>query len=213
MNHLKINEIYRSLQGESSFTGIPFALVRLTGCKLRCTYCDTAYAFFEGSSMTLADIVTAIDQLKVEHVLLTGGEPLDQPAVKDLIDLLLPRYTVLVETGGYHSIAAMPRKARYIVDIKTPSSKMHLRNCPSIPNEVLSHDEIKFVIGDESDYLFAKNTVRQYDLSRRCTVLFSPVYEKMEYQRLAEWILQDHLNVRFQIQLHKHIWPSSKRGV
>ncbi len=211
---LKVNEIYKSIQGETSFVGLPFVLVRLTGCHLRCSYCDTEYAFYEGKEISIPEIIRTVESLNTHHVLVTGGEPLDQKQCKTLIAALLDAgHEVLVETSGAHSIRDCPRGAHYIVDVKTPSSKMTHKNYPNMVEELLPHDEVKFVIGTREDYTFSKEFVKHHDLNKICPVLFSPVFGKMEYKTLVGWILEDKLPVRFQIQLHKHVWEPTARGV
>jgi 7-carboxy-7-deazaguanine synthase len=209
---LLVNEIYKSIQGETSFVGLPFVLVRLTGCGLRCSYCDTEYAFYEGKNRLISEILHTVESLKIRHVLVTGGEPLDQKACKTLIARLLDLgHEVLVETSGTHCIRDCPRGAHYIVDVKTPSSKMAHKNYPNMVEDLSAHDELKFVIGTREDYEFSKAFVKRQPLI--CPVLFSPVFGKMEYKTLVGWILEDALNVRFQIQLHKHVWDPNLRGV
>jgi 7-carboxy-7-deazaguanine synthase len=214
-NILKINEIFKSIQGESSFAGLPFVFVRLTGCSLRCSYCDTSYAFLEGEERTIEAILEQVSAFQCPYILVTGGEPLDQPDCRILIrELLRKKYTVLVETAGCHSIKEYPREAHYIVDIKTPSSGMSHRNYPLIPKEITKKDEIKFVLADREDYEFSKKSIRKNSLDTLCAaVLMSPVFGQLHPRTLAEWILEDNLGVRLQLQLHKMIWPPDQRGV
>ncbi|MBN2143787.1 MAG: radical SAM protein [Candidatus Aureabacteria bacterium] len=212
---LKINEIFKSIQGESSFAGIPFIFIRLSGCSLRCSYCDTAYAFHEGEEKTIEEILMQISGMSCSHVLVTGGEPLDQPGCRILIKELLDHpYTVLVETAGCHLIRDYPRGAHYIVDIKTPSSNMSHKNNPALIEDISKKDEIKFVIGNREDYEFSKRFIQENQLSGRCgTILMSCVSQELEPRILAEWILADNLDVRMQLQLHKYIWPPHQKGV
>jgi 7-carboxy-7-deazaguanine synthase len=212
---VKINEIFFSIQGESSFAGRPCAFIRLTACDLRCTYCDTEYAFYEGREMTIPEILRAIQPYPTKLVLVTGGEPMLQPSVHDLFSALLDlNYTVCVETGGHISLRDVDGRVHKIMDLKCPSSGMESRN--DLSNiETLTHgDEIKFVICDRADFDWACAMTRRFELpSRVGSVLFSPVYGSLPYDRLAAWVLECGLPIRMQIQLHKIIWPGALRGV
>jgi len=213
-SHLLVTEIFHSIQGESTFAGQPCVFVRLTGCPLRCTWCDTAYAFSGGKQMTIDDIIQEVHGFPSRLVEITGGEPLDQPKSFDLISRLCDQqYTVLIETGGAIDIAPVDRRAHVILDVKCPGSgmtdRMHWANLEGLSDK----DEAKFVIKDRLDYDWAVNVVRKHRLSDRCTVLFSPVFEELSLQSLAEWILHDRLPIRFQVQLHKYIWDPQMRGV
>ena len=213
-NTLKINEIFYSIQGESTFAGRPCIFVRLTYCNLRCTYCDTEYAFHEGEERTLQQIMQEIKEYACDLVEITGGEPLIQKNVYPLMTNLADAgYTVLLETGGHLNIAQVDPRVHRIVDIKCPSSgesdKVHWDNIALLTDL----DEVKFVIGDREDYEWAKVVLEKYNLNERCPVLFAPVFGQLKNKHLAEWILEDRLNVCFQLQMHKYIWPPEQRGV
>ncbi len=204
---LKIYEIFHSLQGESSLSGLPTVFVRLTGCPLRCTWCDTEYAFHGGQWMHFDDILLAIKQHKTPYVCVTGGEPLAQKRVLGLLDLLVEEgFRVSLETAGSLPIDDVNPAVMKVVDLKAPGSgevnKNRYENLPLLtPN-----DQVKFVIADEHDYQWSKGILAEHNLSSHCQVLFSPVADVLNPKILAEWILKDHLPVRFQIQLHKHLW-------
>ncbi len=213
---LKVNEIFFSIQGESSYAGRPCAFVRLTGCNLRCAYCDTQYAYEDGTWLELPDIVQKVSLFDCRLVEITGGEPLIQEQTPELIVMLLDQaFTVLLETNGSRDIGAVNERCIRILDIKCPSSgeseKNHLDNL----NKLTAHDEIKFVIGSREDYEYAKFILSTV-LPHRNKIeppLLSPVFGKIDAQTLARWILQDRLDVRLQIQLHKLIWAPEQRGV
>jgi len=210
---LTVNEIFFSLQGESSHMGRPCAFVRLTRCNLRCRYCDTAYAFTEGREMTIAEIVEQLDRYPTRLVEVTGGEPLLQPDVHVLVKLLLDSgREVLIETGGSLDITPVDPRAVLVYDIKCPDSGMSSHNLWANLERLRPHDEIKFVITDRADYEWAREVVRFHDLARGHPVLFSPVWQVMDATALAGWILEDGLLVRMQIQLHKLLW-GERRGV
>ncbi|MBK7105482.1 MAG: 7-carboxy-7-deazaguanine synthase QueE [Ignavibacteriae bacterium] len=211
---IKINEIFYSIQGESSKVGLPCIFIRLTFCNLRCTYCDTEYSFYEGKDYSINEILTEIKKYKCNLVEITGGEPLVQKESLELMKILSDQnYEVLLETGGSLSIENVDKRVKIILDFKTPSSKMEKKNFYENINFLKPNDEVKFVIGDREDFEWSKNLINEYKLDDRCEILFSPVFGKIEYKQLSEWILQDNLNVRFQIQLHKHIWEPNQRGV
>jgi 7-carboxy-7-deazaguanine synthase len=211
---LFITEIFHSIQGESTSAGLPCAFVRLTGCNLRCAYCDTTYAFSGGTEMTLSEILRTIGSFGCRLVEVTGGEPLLQPGVDALFTALCDAgYDVLLETGGSLDISSVDPRVRRIVDLKCPSSGMCDQNFWPNLSVLKTGDEIKFVIGTREDYDWAKDVMKTRGLSGRCPVLFSPVHGRMEPAELAGWILEDRLNVRFQMQLHKHIWHPEARGV
>lgn len=212
---MKVNEIFYSIHGESSFMGWPCAFVRLSGCDLRCSYCDTEYAFYEGDEMSVADIVKAVEAYPMKCVLVTGGEPLLQQEVHDLFRQLLERgYTVCVETGGHISLENVDPRVHKIMDVKCPTSGMTHRNHYDNFRFLTRGDEVKFVVGDRADFDWACETIRRFDLpSRVGTVLISPVYERLAYDQLARWVLDCGLRVRMQLQLHKIIWPGIQRGV
>ncbi|MEG8947668.1 7-carboxy-7-deazaguanine synthase QueE [Rosettibacter firmus] len=211
---LKVNEIFYSIQGESSKAGLPCVFVRLTYCNLRCTYCDTAYAFYEGSDYSIDDIIKKIDEYKCKLVEITGGEPLFQKESLELMKRLCDKgYEVMLETGGSLPIQDVDKRVKIIMDLKCPSSGMMKKNLYENINYIKSTDEIKFVIGTREDYDWAKEIISKYDLLNKCTVLFSVVFNQLEPIQLANWILEDKLNVRFQLQLHKYIWHPETRGV
>ena len=211
---LKINEIYYSIQGESSHSGKPCIFIRLTYCNLRCTYCDTEYAFYEGSSMKIDEILKYIKKWNCNLVEVTGGEPLLQKECIDLLNALIDQsYEVLLETGGSLPIKNVPKNVIKIVDFKCPSSGMEKKNLWSIVKDLQVHDEIKFVIGNKKDFEWSKNIINKYSLNDICTLFFSPVYGKLKPAQLVNWILNDNINVRMQLQMHKSIWPADKKGV
>jgi len=212
---MKVNEIFYSIQGESSFMGWPCAFIRLTACNLRCSYCDSEYAFFEGKDMSIAEILDAIAQYPARLVLVTGGEPLLQESVHDLfLELLTRKYTVCVETGGHMSLEGVDSRVHKIMDLKCPSSGMTGHNRFENIDYLTRNDEVKFVVGDRADFDWACDIIRSYNLPQKAgTVLFSPVYKKLPYDLLARWVLDCGLKVRMQLQMHRVIWPDITRGV
>jgi len=223
---LRINEIFFSIQGESTWTGLPCVFVRLTGCHLRCAYCDTEYSFKEGGTRTIADIIAEVRKHPTRLVEVTGGEPLLQPRVHTLITQLCDLgYTVLIETSGACDISLCDPRSIRIMDLKTPGSGEVERNLWSNIAHLTKRDEVKFVITSREDYEWAREVVREHGLEERVkSVLFSPVFEQppgseitgaqgLSLRELAEWILADGLNVRMQAQLHKFIWDPQTRGV
>ena len=211
---LKINEIYYSIQGESSHSGRPCIFIRLTYCNLRCTYCDTEHAFYEGSNMTIDEILIYIKKWNCNLVEVTGGEPLFQKECINLLNALIDQsYEVLLETGGSLPLKNVPKNVIKIVDFKCPSSGMEKKNLWSIVKDLQVHDEIKFVIGNKEDFEWSKNIINKYSLNDICTLFFSPVYGKLKPAQLVNWILNDNINVRMQLQMHKSIWPADKKGV
>ncbi len=213
-NILVINEIYLSIQGESSWAGLPCVFVRLTGCNLRCTYCDTEYAFYEGDRRTVEEVVAQTRSFGITLVEITGGEPLLQRGCATLAAKLLESgHTVLVETSGAFPIDVLPAGAVRIMDLKCPSSGECEKNDWSNIDRLTNRDEVKFVIGDRGDYEWTKDVMRRYDLSNRCTVLLSTVFGKIQPVTVTEWMLADRLKARFQLQMHKYIWDPRKRGV
>jgi 7-carboxy-7-deazaguanine synthase len=212
---LTINEIFHSIQGESTYAGAPCVFVRLTACDLRCTWCDTPYAFTEGAKRTVAEVVEAVAAFGCQLVEITGGEPLLQDDVYPLMAQLLSRgSTVLVETGGHISVDRVPAGVVKIIDVKCPGSGESARN--HWPNLGLlgPADEVKFVIRDRADYEFARGVVIRHELVGTCAaVLFSPVHNVLPPPELASWILADQLAVRLQLQVHKYIWGADARGV
>ncbi len=212
---LTVNEIYRSIQGESTWAGLPCVFVRLTFCDLRCTYCDTAYAFYEGQKMALPEIVAAVLALHCPLVEITGGEPLLQknvlPLMTQLCDLGL---TVLLETSGAHDISKVDPRVRRIMDLKTPGSGEVQRNRFANIEHLNGRDEVKFVIGSREDYLWTREQIETHRLAHRCgTVLLSPIFGRIEPRQIVEWMLEDQLPARFQLQLHKFIWAPETKGV
>ncbi|MBI3657221.1 MAG: radical SAM protein [Acidobacteria bacterium] len=210
---LTVNEIFYSLQGESTHAGLPCVFIRLTACHLRCRYCDSEYSFYEGQKMRLEDILDVVAPYQCRLVEITGGEPLLQPNVYCLIEMLQAGgYQVMIETSGSLSVERLNPNVIKILDLKCPSSGESARNDFSNLDYLTVKDEVKFVIGDHEDYQWARAIVEKFALTQRVTVLFSPVYQKLPPSTLAEWILRDHLPVRLQIQLHKAIW-GERRGV
>jgi 7-carboxy-7-deazaguanine synthase len=214
-NHtLVINEIFHSIQGESSHMGRPCVFIRLTYCNLRCSYCDTEYAFYEGREMRIDEIIDAVRSFRCNLVEVTGGEPLWQENVHQLLKRLCDDgYEVLLETGGSLSIASVDPRVKRIVDFKCPSSTMMKKNLWDNVKYLKQGDEVKFVIGNRDDYEWAKSMIEQYKIRDRCPVLMSVVFGALEPLQLAEWILEDRLDVRFQLQMHKYIWSPQARGV
>ncbi len=211
---LVVNEIFHSIQGESSYMGRPCVFIRLTYCNLRCSYCDTEYAFYEGKEMTIDEIVHIVHGYQCRLVEVTGGEPLWQVNVHDLLKRLCDEnFEVLLETGGSLSIARVDSHVRRIVDFKCPSSSMMKKNLWENTQYLRSSDEVKFVIGDREDYEWAKQMIEEHKINERCPILMSVVFGELEPISLAEWILADKLNVRFQLQMHKFIWSPETRGV
>jgi 7-carboxy-7-deazaguanine synthase len=212
---LTINEIYQSIQGESTWAGLPCVFVRLTFCDLRCNYCDTTHAFHEGEKKTLPQITSAVLSFDCPLVEVTGGEPLLQKNVLPLMTALANAgKTVLLETSGAHDISAVDVRVHRIMDLKTPGSGECERNLWANIAHLTPHDEVKFVIGSREDYEWSRQKLREHDLPVRChAVLFSPIFGRIEPCEIVDWILADALKVRFQLQLHKFIWPPTKRGV
>jgi 7-carboxy-7-deazaguanine synthase len=212
---ITVNEIFHSVQGESSYAGRPCVFVRLTACDLRCSWCDTPYAFHEGSKRAVNDVLAEVDQFGCPLVELTGGEPLLQDEVYPLMSALLDRgKTVLLETGGHRSTARVPDRVVTILDVKCPASgeadKMDWSNL----DRLRPHDEVKFVIQDRGDYDYARDVLVRHSLtSRAAAIHFSPVHGVLEAKTLSEWVLADRLPVRVQLQLHKYIWSPTTRGV
>jgi 7-carboxy-7-deazaguanine synthase len=208
---LRITEIFYSLQGESNTVGLPTVFIRLTGCPLRCAYCDTAYAFSGGEKKALAEIIAQVDSYQAKYITVTGGEPLAQPACLLLLTQLADKgYQVSLETSGALDVSGVDKRIVVVMDLKTPSSGELNRNRYENIDYLESKDQIKFVIGSEEDYDWAKAMLAKYDLISRCQILFSPVMGQMSPTVLAEKILQDRLLVRFQIQLHKYLWDDAQ---
>lgn len=205
--HLRISEIFLSLQGETSRVGLPTVFVRLTGCPLRCHYCDTDYAFYGGRRIAISAILDEIASYAVRHVTVTGGEPLAQRECPALLKLLCDAgYSVSLETSGAMDISKLDLRVSRIVDIKTPGSGELDKNRWSNLDHLTSHDEVKFVLCDKSDYEWSVAVMREHELDRICPILFSPVYGSLDPATLAEWVLRDRLPVRVQVQLHKLLW-------
>ena len=212
---LTVNEIFHSIQGESTHAGRPCVFVRLTACDLRCSWCDTPYAFHEGHKMSLEDVVAQVRGYGCNVVEITGGEPLLQKEVYPLMQRLLDEgYTVMLETGGHRSIAQVPAGVVRVMDVKCPGSGEAHRNDWSNMEHLTSRDEVKFVIKDREDYDFAREVAATHGLAGRvAAVLFSPVHGILDPRLLASWILEDRLEVRMQLQVHKYIWDPQTRGV
>lgn len=217
---LRITEIFRSIQGESTWAGLPCTFVRLTGCPLRCVWCDTAYAFHGGTRMGLGEILERVESMGTELVEVTGGEPLAHPNAFSLVERLLERgHTVLVETSGAFDVSPLDPRAHKIMDLKCPGSGESARNLWSNLEHLTSRDEVKFVVKDREDYAWARDTIRSHGLDRRVAeaslraLLVSPVWGAIDLEALAGWILEDRLTVRLQVQLHKLVWGAERTGV
>lgn len=211
---LKINEIFFSLQGESSHAGRPCWFVRLSYCNLRCTWCDSSYTFTEGREMSIDEVLVELRRHPCKLVEVTGGEPLVQKASFALMRRLCDQgYEVLLETSGSLDISSVDARVHRIIDIKCPASGMMAHNLWSNLDHIRAGDELKFVIADRADYEWARDIIKQHALPTLCPVLISPVFDVLSNVDLAEWILADGLDVRYQLQLHKYIWDPSMRGV
>jgi 7-carboxy-7-deazaguanine synthase len=211
---MRVTEIFHSIQGESTFAGRPCVFVRLTGCPLRCSWCDTEYAFYGGSEQPIDAIIDTVRAYDCPLVEVTGGEPLAQPECSTLLSRLCEEhFTVLLETSGAIDTASVDPRVRVILDVKCPGSGMLDRmHWPNV-ERLRTQDEAKFVIKDRIDYEWARDTMARFEIDRRCTVLFSPVFGALDLRQLAEWVLADRLPVRYQMQLHKLIWSPDMRGV
>jgi 7-carboxy-7-deazaguanine synthase len=217
---LRVTEIFHSIQGESTWAGVPCTFVRLTGCPLRCVWCDTEYSFHGGEKVMLDDIVARVDEIGTPVVEVTGGEPLVHRNAFVLVQRLLDKgYTVLVETSGAVDVSPLDARAHRIMDLKCPGSGEVQKNMWSNLDHLTGRDELKFVIADRTDYEWARDVVRAKGLDRRVedgtlrAILFSPVWDSVDFRQLAEWILEDRLPVRYQIQMHKVIWGPTTTGV
>ena len=212
---LTVNEIYLSVQGESTWAGLPCVFVRLTFCDLRCTYCDTEYAFYEGNKMALGEIVEKVRSFGCPLVEVTGGEPLLQPNCVPLLQMLCEAgFIVLLETSGAHDIATVDPRVHRIMDLKTPSSGEEGRNLYANIAHLTLRDELKFVVGSREDYEWAREKIRSHDLAAKVNaVLLSPVFGKIAPSDMVAWMLEDKLPARFQLQMHKFIWEPRARGV
>jgi 7-carboxy-7-deazaguanine synthase len=208
---LRITEIFYSLQGESNTVGIPTVFIRLTGCPLRCSYCDTAYAFTGGQKMDLPEIINEVGKYNTRYVTVTGGEPLAQPSVQELMTNLLGQgYIVSLETSGAIDVSEVDPRVVKVMDLKTPSSGEISKNLYQNIQYLNRRDQVKFVIGNDEDYCWSKDIMSEYQLSDRCAILFSPIMGQQNPAELADKILRDQLPVRFQIQLHKYLWDDSR---
>ncbi len=212
---LKINEIYFSIQGESSNAGLPCVFIRLTGCNLRCTYCDTEYAFYEGKDFSVSDIVAKVGEYDCTLVEITGGEPLVQDEeCRHLMSALCEEgYEVMLETGGSLPIKGIDSRVKIIMDLKCPSSGMMKKNDYDNIGFLKQNDEVKFVMGSREDYEWTLQIIKQYQLEGKCSLLFSVVFGKLEPLTLVNWMLQDKVKARFQLQVHKFIWQPDTKGV
>jgi 7-carboxy-7-deazaguanine synthase len=211
---MRVTEIFHSIQGESSFAGQPCVFIRLTGCPLRCTWCDTDYAFFGGQELSIEEIVAKVGSYGCRLVEVTGGEPLAQSQAFTLITKLCDKaHTVLIETSGAIDTAPVDPRAHLILDVKCPGSGMSDRMYWPNLQRLSMKDEAKFVLVDRADYEWARDVIAQRELASRCTVLMSPVFGSLDPRQLAEWVLADRLPVRMQLQLHKLIWAPDMRGV
>jgi 7-carboxy-7-deazaguanine synthase len=207
LSHIRITEIFLSLQGETRTVGIPTVFIRLTGCPLRCQYCDTAYAFKGGENMEITDILEKVAHYQVPFVTVTGGEPLAQPECLTLLEKLCDAgHTVSLETSGALDISKVDPRVIKVMDIKTPGSGEEEKNLYENLELLSGSDQVKFVICDQADYEWSKDVMAQHQLSQRCEILFSPSYEQLQATTLADWVITDRLPVRMQIQLHKMLW-------
>lgn len=208
---LRISEIFFSLQGETSRVGLPTTFIRLTGCPLRCDYCDTSYAFSGGSNLPLDEILATVRSHPTQHVCVTGGEPLAQKNCLTLLRSLCDAgYQVSLETSGALDVGAVDERVLKVLDIKTPASGEMTKNLWSNLAHLRTHDEIKFVLCDAADYDWAKQVLQEHRLTEKCAVLFSPAQSRLTARDLAEWILRDGLQVRLQVQLHKLLWGNQQ---
>ena len=206
-SRLRITEIFHSLQGESRTSGYTTVFIRLTGCPLRCEYCDTTYAFKGGEWFSFEEILKEVKKHNVKYITVTGGEPLAQNRCVNLLKLLCDKgYEVSLETSGALDISKVDPRVSRVMDLKTPASKEEAKNLYSNIELLTSHDQIKFVICDRNDYDWAVDKIKEYDLLNRCEVIFSTSHEQLKPRQLADWIIEDELGVRFQMQLHKYLW-------
>ena len=214
MAELRLKELYRSLQGESTYAGWPCVFVRTAGCDIRCVYCDEAHAFTGGERLSVDEILARVAKLGVKLVEVTGGEPLAQKGTPELVKRLCDAgYTVLVETGGHHDISVLDPRAHAIVDVKTPGSQMMAHNDLANLDRLRQGDEVKFVLCDRADYEFAVKLVREHGLEERVPVHFSPVHPGLDPKDLVQWLLEDGLRVRLNLQLHKYVWGPDAKSV
>jgi 7-carboxy-7-deazaguanine synthase len=211
---MRITEIYKSIQGESSFTGLPCVFVRTTGCDLRCRWCDSEFTFTGGTAMTLDQIMAAVAEYDCNLVELTGGEPLLQPEIYELATRLCDAgHTVLIETGGHRDVSGLDPRVVRIMDLKCPASGECERNLWSNLEHLRAFDEVKFVVANRADYEWARSVIRDHRLEERVGILVSTAYGLVSPQSVVEWMLEDKLRARFQLQAHKYIWPPDKRAV
>ena len=211
---LEVTEIYKSVQGESTYMGLPCIFIRLTGCNLRCVWCDTTHAFHDGEKLSIHQIIDKVKSYNIKLVEITGGEPLLQKEVFPLMESLLKNeFKVMLETSGSLAINNVPAKVIKIIDLKCPGSGEENKNLWENLNHLTPTDEIKFVIADKADYEWSKKVLQDYELDKKVPVLFSPVFEKLKLKDLTEWILEDNLPVRLHTQLHKYIWDQKTIGV
>lgn len=211
---LRVTEIYKSIQGEGSHAGYPCVFVRLTGCNLRCTWCDTEYGYNGGSDMTIDEVLNKVSELKCNLVEITGGEPLLQEQTPELTRTLLSNgYKVLLETAGSIEISSISEEVIRIVDMKCPASGMTDKNLYKNLDLVTDKDEVKFVIKDKADFEWAAELISKHELDKKTNILFSPVFGDMNEEQLAEWVLESGIQARFQVQLHKIIWGPDRTGV
>ena len=211
---LEVTEIYKSVQGESTYMGLPCVFIRLTGCNLRCVWCDTAHDFHDGEKLSILQIIDKVKSYDIKLVEITGGEPLLQKEVFPLMESLLKNeFKVMLETSGSLAINNVPAKVIKIIDLKCPGSGEENKNLWENLNHLTPTDEIKFVIADKADYEWSKKVLQDYELDKKVPVLFSPVFEKLKLKDLTEWILEDNLPVRLHTQLHKYIWDQKTIGV
>jgi len=211
---LRVNEIYHSIQGESSKSGLPCVFVRLTYCNLRCTYCDTEYAFYEGEDTSIEEILNEVKKFNCKLVEVTGGEPLVQNETLELMKRLCNEgFDVMLETGGSLPIKDIDDRVLIIMDLKCPSSKMEKKNLYENIKFLKPKDELKFVIGNREDYDWSKEIISEYDLKDKSKILFSVVFGELEPVSLVNWIIEDKLDVRYQLQMHKYIWHPEEKGV
>jgi 7-carboxy-7-deazaguanine synthase len=210
---MRITEIYKSIQGESSYAGLPCVFVRTTGCDLRCSWCDSEFTFTGGVRMTIDEIMADVEKLDCRMVELTGGEPLLQSDIYELAARLADReYTVLIETGGHRDISRLDPRVIRILDLKCPASGECEKNLWTNLEHLRAIDEVKFVIADRRDYEWTRSTIREHRLEDRVKILISTAFAMLEPQQVVEWMLEDKLQARFQLQLHKYIWPPDARG-
>jgi len=211
---LKVNEIFKSIQGESTYAGLPCVFIRLTGCNLRCDYCDTKYAYEEGKDFSIDELINDVEKkFNCRLVEITGGEPLLQKSAKELLDRLVSKnYSVLLETNGTVSLKNIHPSVIKIMDVKCPSSGVSVKTDWNNLSYLAPSDQLKFVVSNKNDFDWAVNEIKEKKLDNLCPILFSPNYNQIKNEDLAEWILQENINVRFQLQLHKYIWGEARKG-